>query len=177
MAQLLDVFGFLPVLLRRTALAPNTLVVGGIVFPFWVLRDSARYPEIEIAWHHCRRLLCWSGTTLALVRLCSFWRSFAVPEVLQHRLFVLLIVAYAVFEWGVRNSHISSLRASLVFPAVCAVGGSLLLTHTHSLNDVKEELLAKLSHIPLAVIAVPFVWSRRPELRLPRQHQRVPACI
>jgi putative copper resistance protein D len=107
----------------------------------------------------------------------SFWQSFAVAEVLQHRLFVLLIVAFAVFEWGVRNGRISSFRASLVFPAVCAAGGALLLTHTHSLGNVKEELLAELSHIPLAVIAVIAGWSRWLEIRLPSPHQRVPAYI
>ena len=53
----------------------------------------------------------------------SFWQSFMVAEVLQHRLFVLLISAFAVFEWGVATGRISSQRAALVFPLVCAVGG------------------------------------------------------
>ena len=107
----------------------------------------------------------------------SFWQSFAVADVLQHRLFVLLIVAFALFEWGVRTGRIVSRRASLVFPAVCAVGGALLLTHTHSLTNIKEELLVELSHIPLAIFAVAAGWSRWLELRLADPRRQIPAWI
>src|SRR5204862_6362956 len=61
----------------------------------------------------------------------GFWASFAVAEVAQHRLFVLLIVGFAVFEWGVRTGRIRDPRAALVFPSVCLFGGALLLTHSH----------------------------------------------
>jgi putative copper resistance protein D len=97
----------------------------------------------------------------------GFWESFTVAEVLQHRLFVLLIVLFAVFEWGVATGRIASRRFGLVFPGVCAAGGALLLTHAHPLGNVKEELLAELSHIPLAICAVIAGWSRWLELRLP----------
>jgi copper resistance protein D len=107
----------------------------------------------------------------------SFWQSFAVAEVCQHRIFVLLIVVFAVFEWGVRNGRIASRAAGFVFPLVCATGGALLLTHTHSLSNVKEELLAELSHIPLAILAVTAGWSRWLELRLPTTLQRAPSWI
>jgi putative copper resistance protein D len=59
----------------------------------------------------------------------GFWESFQVAEVAQHRLFVLLIVAFALFEWAVQTQRIPPRRAGLVFPLVCAVGGALLLTH------------------------------------------------
>ena len=53
----------------------------------------------------------------------SFWQSFMVGEVLRHRLFVLLISAFAVFEWGVATGRISSQRGALVFPrCVCRRG-------------------------------------------------------
>jgi putative copper resistance protein D len=107
----------------------------------------------------------------------SFWQSFAVAEVLQHRLFILLIVAFAVFEWGVRNGRITSPAASLVFPAVCALGGALLLTHTHSLSNIKEELFGELSHLPLAILAVAAGWSRWLELRLAIPQRHVAAWI
>jgi putative copper resistance protein D len=97
----------------------------------------------------------------------GFWESFQVAEVAQHRLFVLLIVAFAVFEWAVQNGRLAPRRAGLVFPLVCAAGGALLLTHSHSLGNVKEEFLAELSHIPLAVLAVMAGWSRWLEIRLP----------
>ena len=65
----------------------------------------------------------------------GFWESFQVAEVAQHRLFVLLIAAFAVFEWAVQNGRLAPRRAGLVFPLVCAAGGALLLTHSHSLGN------------------------------------------
>jgi putative copper resistance protein D len=57
-----------------------------------------------------------------------------------------------------------------------------LLTHTHSLGNIKEELFAELSHIPLAIFAVAAGWSRWLELRLTIPQKRVaawiwPACL
>jgi copper resistance protein D len=96
----------------------------------------------------------------------GFWSSFLVAEVAQHRFFVLLIVAFAVFEWRVQSARVRVDRAGLVFPMVCAVGGTLLLTHSHSLGNVREEFLAELSHVPLAILAVMAGWSRWLEVRL-----------
>jgi putative copper resistance protein D len=99
----------------------------------------------------------------------GFWESFADPEVFQHRLSVLLVIAFAIFEWGVQTGRMMVRKAGLVFPLVGALGGALLLTHSHSLGNVKEELLAELSHIPLALCAVLAGWSRWLELRLPAE--------
>lgn len=99
----------------------------------------------------------------------GFWESFQVAEVAQHRVFVLLIVAFAIFEWAVQNKRLAPERAGLVFPMVCAIGGALLLTHSHSLGNVKEEFLAELSHIPLAIFAVLAGWARWLEIRLPEK--------
>ena len=107
----------------------------------------------------------------------GFWESFQVAEVAQHRLFVLLIVAFAVFEWAVQTQRLAPRRAGLVFPLVCAAGGALLLTHSHSLGNVKEEFLAELSHIPMAILAVAAGWSRWLEIRLPGERTRVAAWI
>jgi putative copper resistance protein D len=97
----------------------------------------------------------------------GFWASFAVTDVLQHRLAVLLIIIFAVFQYRVETKRVKSMAAALVFPGVCALGGVVLLTHTHALSNVKEELLAELSHTPLAICAVVAGWSRWLELRLP----------
>jgi putative copper resistance protein D len=107
----------------------------------------------------------------------GFWESFVVAEVLQHRIFVLFVVAFGVFEWGVQTNRITSLGAALVFPAVCALGGALLLTHSHSLANAKEELLVELSHIPLALFAIAAGWSRWLELRLPGKYRYIPARV
>jgi putative copper resistance protein D len=112
----------------------------------------------------------------------GFWESFQVAEVAQHRLFVLLIAAFAMFEWAVQTGHVALKRAGLVFPMVCAAGGALLLTHSHSLGNVKEEFLAELSHAPLAILAVTAGWTRWLEVRLAPERLRLvqwiwPACF
>ncbi len=101
----------------------------------------------------------------------GFWATLADPEVLLHRFFALLVIALAVFEWRVQTGRVASGRARLVFPVLVAVSGALLLTHSHSLGNLKEEVLAELSHTPLAILAVTLGWSRWLELRLPAENQ------
>jgi len=107
----------------------------------------------------------------------GFWESFDEAEVLQHRMAVLLVVAFAVFEWRVQLQTSKWKYAPLVFPAVCVAGGMLLVTHTHSLNNIKEELLAEMSHIPLALLAILTGWSRWLQFRLPKRDQAVVSWI
>lgn len=114
----------------------------------------------------------------------GFWVTFADPEVLLHRIFAALVIALAVFEWRVQTGRVTSSNVRLVFPMLVAVSGALLLTHSHSLGNIKEEVLAELSHIPLAILAVMAGWSRWLELRLPAEnHARAwlarlwPVCI
>ncbi len=78
----------------------------------------------------------------------GFWESFRVAEVAQHRFYALLIVFFAAFEWSVQTGRIKARWPALVFPLLCALGGALLMTHTHSLGNIKEELLAEMSHTP-----------------------------
>jgi putative copper resistance protein D len=113
----------------------------------------------------------------------GFWESFQVAEVAQHRVFVLLIVLFALFEWAVQTGRLSPSRAGLVFPLVCALGGALLLTHSHSLGNVRDEYFAEMSHLPLAGLAVMAGWSRWLEIRLPPRGREYfvawvwPACF
>jgi putative copper resistance protein D len=88
-----------------------------------------------------------------------------------------MIVAFTVFEWSVQTSRTTSQRARLVFPLICAFGGALLLTHAHSLGNPKEEFLAELSHLPLAILAVVAGWSRWLEVRLAPRSPENPAYI
>jgi copper resistance protein D len=96
----------------------------------------------------------------------SFWESMQDGEVLQHKLSALLVFLFAVFELRVQLGKARA-RAAYVFPAVCALGGALLLTHSHSLDNIKEQLLAELSHAPIAIAAVLAGWSRWLQVRLP----------
>jgi putative copper resistance protein D len=100
----------------------------------------------------------------------GFWVTFADPEVLLHRIFAALVIALAVFEWRVQTSRVVSANIRLVFPVLVAASGALLLTHSHSLGNIKEEVLAELSHIPIAILAVVAGWSRWLELRLPAEN-------
>ena len=101
----------------------------------------------------------------------GFWVTFADPEVLLHRIFAGLVIALAVFEWRVQTGRVASSNVRLVFPMLVAVSGALLLTHSHSLGNIREEVLAELSHIPLAILAVMAGWSRWLELRLPAENR------
>jgi copper resistance protein D len=101
----------------------------------------------------------------------GFWESFAEAEVLQHRAAVVLIILFAAFQWMVETQRLKSPAAALVFPGVCAIGGVVLLTHTHALGNIKEEMLAELSHTPLAIFGIIAGWSRWLELRLPEENQ------
>ncbi len=97
----------------------------------------------------------------------SFWQSFASPDVLQHRFYALLIACFAFFEWAVATGRWRSSRAAYVFPLLCAAGGAALLTHSHGLANVKDEMLAELAHTPIAVLGATAGWGRWLQLRLP----------
>ncbi|WP_446744940.1 copper resistance D family protein [Silvibacterium acidisoli] len=96
-----------------------------------------------------------------------FWASFAESEVLEHRFFALLIVGFAVFQWAVETGRWQSPRAALVFPGLCAIGGAVLLTHSHAFGNVKDETLVEISHSSIALLGATAGWSRWMELRLP----------
>lgn len=107
----------------------------------------------------------------------GFWEGWLVATVLQHRLFVLLVVAFGVFEWMVRTGRMPSRGAALIFPLLCAVGGALLLTHSHASQNLKDEFLLEVTHAPLGVLAMVVGWARWLELRLPAARRRVPGSI
>ena len=97
-----------------------------------------------------------------------FWASFAEPEVLEHRIFAALIAAFAFFEWAVETGRLASRRAALVFPAICAVGGALLLLHMHGFgDDARNETLVGLSHSAIAVLGATAGWARGLQIRSP----------
>jgi putative copper resistance protein D len=104
----------------------------------------------------------------------GFFDSFRDPEVLQHRIFVLLIVAFGVFEWRVRTGRTKAPRAAFVFPLMTAIAGALLLTHSHSLGNIKAELLIEWTHTPLALLGVATAWARWLEIRLAPDEASIP---
>ncbi len=98
-------------------------------------------------------------------------------EVVQHRVFAALPIAFGLFEWGVRTGRIKAPWAAYVFPMICAGGGALLLTHSHAIANVKDQLLIEWTHTPLALAAIVAGWSRWLELRLPGRVARISAWV
>jgi copper resistance protein D len=97
-----------------------------------------------------------------------FWESFSAPDVLAHRLAALLILAFALFECLVQAGKLRAKWPSYVFPVMCILGSVLLLTHDHTVPDVKEELFAGMSHTSVALLGATAGWGRWLELRLPK---------
>jgi putative copper resistance protein D len=96
-----------------------------------------------------------------------FWASFSAPDVLAHRAAALLILCFAVFECAVQAGKLRVRWAPLIFPTMCALGAAVLLTHNHAPSDMAEDLLASLSHTPIALLGATAGWTRWLELRLP----------
>jgi copper resistance protein D len=97
----------------------------------------------------------------------GFWESLILPDVLQHRIFVLFVIAFAIFEWSVRTARLRPRPWAYFFPLMCAVGGGLLLTHSHAMFSLKEEFLTEVTHAPVGILGVFAGWGRWLELRLP----------
>jgi copper resistance protein D len=107
----------------------------------------------------------------------GFWESMRFPEVLQHRIFVVLVVVFGIFEWRVRTGRLAAPGYALVFPLLCAAGGGLLLTHSHASLNLKSEFLVEVTHAPLGVFGIVVGWGRWLELRLAPAEGGLPARL
>jgi copper resistance protein D len=102
----------------------------------------------------------------------GFLDSVTDAEVIQHWLLGLLPAAFGIVEWLQRTGRLAPRPWAYIFPLLSAVGGGLLLSHAHTLVDVKESFLTELTHLPLGVLALVVGWSRWLELRLPPPDHR-----
>lgn len=107
----------------------------------------------------------------------GFWACWLKPEVFQHRVAALVCIGFAFFELRVRRTEHANSPTALVFPLMCALGGALLLTHSHPIINVKENLLVELNHVPLGILAVFAGWARWLEIRVPEKDRGIPAWI
>ncbi len=99
------------------------------------------------------------------------------PEIAQHRLLTLLIVAFGLFEWRVRLGRVKAWWAPYVFPISTATAAAFLLTHSHALTNLKEETLIEITHTPLALVGVTAGWSRWLELRLDGEAKKIAGLV
>jgi copper resistance protein D len=146
-------------LLARTGRAPwadywPLLLIGTAVFIF-LQADTECWP------------IGWKG----------FWACWADAEVFQHRVAALVCLAFGAFEARVHRRRKENDPLSLIFPLMSALGGAVLLTHSHAITNLKENALTELSHVPMGVIAVFAGWARWLELRLPKNDRRIPSWI
>lgn len=107
----------------------------------------------------------------------SFLAGMRDPEVLQHRLAMLVCTVFGIFEWRVRVGELRNTGAVYVFPGANIAGAILLLTHSHMLVNVKEAFLVELSHIALALFALVAGCARWLEIRGEPAVQRVMAWV
>jgi putative copper resistance protein D len=96
-------------------------------------------------------------------------------EVLQHRLGALLVVALGLVEWRARQRPIG--RLPYVFPVLAAMGGLLLLTHSHAAFEPRRYYLIQVTHTTMGGLAVLMACSRLLELRLPAPGNRVAGAV
>jgi len=109
------------------------------------------------------------------------WKSFGAcwidPESFQHRIAALLCAGFGIFQLRVRKQLTENNPLAMVFPLILALGGAVLLTHSHAITNVKENTLVELSHVPMGVLAVFAGWAGWLELRLPKQDRTIPSLI
>ena len=167
---------------RGVALVCASLALGGVAWTWRVLRvepytkpDHAtrlalRVVAVAAAGVAATQLALMTVALTALADAHGAWPT--LPDVLQHRLFVALLMAFGVFEWAVRTSRVPARPWSYVFPLLCVIGGGLLLTHSHAMFNLKQEFLTEMTHAPVGVLGVFAGWGRWLELRMPEAPAR-----
>jgi putative copper resistance protein D len=107
----------------------------------------------------------------------NFFAAMRAPEVLQHRLAVLVVFVFAFFEWRVRTGALAGTRYEYVFPFSNVLGAVLLLSHSHDLNNQREALLMELSHLGIGLFALAAGCARWLEIRANGTLARVAAWL
>lgn len=96
---------------------------------------------------------------------------------LQHFLGFFMTTALGLAEWRVRATPRAPDRLAYVFPALCAVGGILLLGHSHAAFELKWEFLVQVPHTIMGVLAVALACGRWLEIRLGAAAGRAPGIL
>ena len=107
----------------------------------------------------------------------GFWEHLLSPEVVQHRILLILTALFGFAEWRVRNGRHPNSRWNYVFPLVAISSGILLLAHAHELSDSKSAFFMELSHLAMGLVSLLVGWSRWLELRLPSAARGLPGRI
>jgi len=98
-------------------------------------------------------------------------------EGLQHRIAGVLVLALGVLEWRARASRHGTRAVRFVFPVLAAVGGVLLLTHSHTAFQPKAGFLVQVTHSTIGALAAVIAVGRWLELRLAPPGARVAGAV
>lgn len=94
-------------------------------------------------------------------------------EVVQHWLAGMVVMGLGVFEWRARRERAEHRAGKFIFPVLCLVGGLILLTHSHQIDELKREFLVQSTHVVMGMLGILIGCARWLELRLPPPHDRV----
>src|SRR5258708_6453931 len=100
MIQLLDVFGFLSVVLRGLTLALQSMVIGGLVFDLFIARGDAGASAARA----CRRLMATAALSLAAVAGATFFVAGVIAT-------ALALAVAALAWWTARPGRDSGVSA------------------------------------------------------------------
>ncbi len=64
----------------------------------------------------------------------GFLESMRIPEMVQHRLSVVLLLALGGVEFLGRRGQVRQSRWAYIFPSLCIVGGLMMFSHTHDMG-------------------------------------------
>jgi copper resistance protein D len=103
----------------------------------------------------------------------GFIESWQDTEVVQHWLAAIVVFGLGWFEWRARNEILKQQYLRFVFPLLCIVGGIILLTHSHSVGELKEEFLLQSTHVSMGVLGVLLGCGRWLEIRLAAPYDRI----
>lgn len=107
----------------------------------------------------------------------GFWETLVAPGVFQHRLATLLVICLALGEMRVQAGSLAHAAWRFGFPILCFFGGSILLTHAHSVFAGKWAFLIEVSHNAIGFLAVALGVARWLDLRLPIDERRLPSLL
>jgi copper resistance protein D len=107
----------------------------------------------------------------------GFREQFFDPEVVQHRLMLLLTGVFGLAQWWVHTGRRPHSVLRYVFPVAGVAGGLLLLSHVHEVNNPKSAFFMELTHMQLGLMSLLVGWARWLELRLPPVEGRGPGRL
>jgi copper resistance protein D len=87
-------------------------------------------------------------------------------EGIQHMMAAILVLGIGLIEWRARAGRRPGGPLAYVFPVLGAVGGVLLLAHSHTAFELKPSFLVQVTHSSMGAFAGLMVTARWLELRM-----------